>query len=139
MSSVWVYDLETSIYSRVKAVVTNKLKSKYPNLQITQDNASTTEAKFPTVYIHALQPYERGNDLENSEINAVSFTFEVEITVSKTQNLPAAREVSAVVVDAFKQLRFSANMPVFIDDKSVDTKRTISRFTRIIAYNDVIL
>ena len=139
MSSIWISDLETSVYSRVKAIVISELKSKYPNIQITQDDASTAEAKFPTVFIHALQPYERGNDLENSEISAVSMTFEVEVTVSKTQNLPVLREVSAVVTDAFKSLRFTATLPVPVNDRSVDTKRSISRFARVVGYNDTIL
>lgn len=137
MSSIWVFDVQSLIYSRAKAIILSKLKSKYKDLTVTDNDKEASDAKFPTVYIHFLQPYERGEDLEGTEVNAISLTAEVNVAVTEAQGMSTAREVSAVVLDAFKSMRFRATMPDFEND-GTGTKRMIARYSRVIGSSDII-
>lgn len=137
-NNLWALDRETTIYSYVEGFVLSKLKSKYPELKVTQDDNDNEEATFPTVYIHFLQSDERGEDLEGTGINAVYMTAQVEIYVTKTQNLKTLKEVSSVVIDAFKSKRFKATMPEIQTNTASGSVRAISRFSRLVGYNDTI-
>ena len=134
-SNIWVSDIQTKAYSRAKAILTASLGDKYPSLYITDDDETPTEPQFPTVYIHFLEPAERGQDLEGSEVNAIYLTAEVEVTVTKAQGMRVCKEVSYVALDAFKSMRFQATMPAFKNDGS-GTKRMIARYARTIGSND---
>lgn len=135
---LWVIDAETTVFSRAKGIIVSTLKSVYPDIDVTESDCANEEAKFPTVYIHALQPYERGNDLENDGINAVDLTYQVEVYVTKAQNLEVARKVSSVVVNAFKSMRFNATMPEIQTNTPTGTLRSIMRFSRILGSNETI-
>ena len=133
----WVIDIETKVYSIIKALTEAELKAKYPDIHYTMDDATLTKPKFPTVYFHFLQSAERGQDLVGTSINALSMTCQVEITVSKELGLSVAREVSGKILDAFKELKFVATMPEF-QNQTADTKRTVMRFTRVIGSGDIL-
>ena len=135
--SNWVLDRQTTIYSKAKAMLTAELKSKYPDLYITDNGETVSNPKFPSIYINFLQPIERGQDLENISINAIYLTAEVQVTVTTAQGMNVAREVSYTVTDVFKSMRFNATMPDFNNDGD-GTKRMIARYSRIIGYNDSI-
>lgn len=135
--SNWVLDRQTTIYSKAKAMLNAELKSKYPDLFITDNGEVVSNAKFPSIYINFLQPTERGRDLEGDVINAIYLTVEVQVSVTSAQGLKVAREVSYAVVDVFKSMRFDATMPDFENDGD-GTKRMIARYARIIGYNDSI-
>lgn len=137
MSNIWIFDVQSMIYSRAKAMILSKLKKKYSDLTITDNDEEASDAKFPTVYIHFLQPFERGQDLEGQEINAISLTAEVQVTTTKAQGMTVAREVSAVVMDVFKEMRFTATMPNFEND-GTGTKRMIARYSRTVGSADII-
>ena len=107
----WVADRQTTIYSRVKAIITSKLKKKYSSLYVTEDNATPTTAQFPTVYITFVGASERGQTLNGTTINAVEMTVEVHIKTTKAQGLVVNREVAWEVVEAFKTMGFTATMP----------------------------
>ena len=137
MSSIWISDVQTTIYSRVKAILTAKLRSKYPDLFITDNDEVPTDPKFPSVYIHFLQPAERGQDIEGKGVNAIYLTAEVSVTATKAQGMSVTREVAYETMDAFKSMSFTATMPSFENDGS-GTKRMIARYSRVIGYNDTI-
>lgn len=132
----WVDEVQTYLYSKIKAMLTVKLKKKYPDLFITDDDEVPTDPKFPSIFIEFLQPSERGADLEGKSINAISLTVEVDVTVTKAQGMKVAREVSYEVLECFKSLSFRATMPNFQNDGD-GTKRMIARYTRVIGYNDL--
>lgn len=136
--NLWVLDAETTIFSRAKGIIVSTLKSAYPDIDVTKSDCANENAKFPTVYIHALQPYERGNDLENDGVNAVDLTYQVEVYVTKTQNIEVARKVSSVVINAFKSMRFNAVMPETSVSTPTGTLRSIMRFTRVLGSNETI-
>lgn len=135
MSSRWVDDIQTKIFTIVKTKTISKLKTKYPDLNFTMDSSSITEPKFPTVYITFLAPSERGQDLIGQDVNAVNLTVQIDVLVNKAQGLTGARDVAYEVEDNFKELRFSGTMPTF-ENNTTDVKRMIMRMSRIVGYND---
>lgn len=139
MSSMWACDVETEIYSIVKARATANLITEYPNINFTMKAKVEDDAIFPTVYIHFLPSLEVGQDIENTQINAIRATAQVEITVGGNQNdMTDARKVAYTVLDEFKRLRFNiTSMPEFRDSTN-DTQRIIYRASRVIGSNDKI-
>ena len=132
----WVFDIQDKIYSRVDALCTAKLSSKYPDINVTTDSHKLVNAKFPSVYIHFMA-VEMGKDLENKTINAVYLTAEISVTVTSAQKMEVAREVTQVVSDCMKDMQFDINrMPEFND---TDTEyRTVTRFARTIGNADTL-
>lgn len=124
----WVFDIQDTIYSRVDAVSTAKLGSKYTDLNVTTDSHKVTNPKFPNVYLHFLAPTEVGQDLDGQDINAIYLTVDITVTVTSAQKMEVAREVTQVVVDCMKEMRFTAYLSEFRD---TDTEyRTVQRFAR---------
>ena len=134
----WVADRQTTIYSRLNGILLSKLKSKYPDLQVTQDNATPTNTKLPSIYIYFIGASERGQTLDGATINAVNMTAEVHV---KTQNDNGAidnNDIAWEVVDAFKSLRFTATMPPMATSNFDGVYESVSRFSRIIGQGDAI-
>lgn len=132
----WVFDIQTTIFSRIKAICTAKLRSKYPDIKITQNSRDTNTSKYPTVYVHFLQPTEVGKDLDGQTVNAIYQTVQIEIFVTQAQGMVVANEVSSVVLDIMKEMRFVATMPEFQDTDA--NYRTVSRYSRTIGNSDVL-
>ena len=134
----WVADRQTTIYSRAKAILTSKLKTKYSTLYVTEDNITPTDTQFPTVYITFLESTERGRTLEGTTINAVNMTVEVHVKTTKAQGMLVNNEVAWEVVEAFKTMGFIARMPNIPISNLDGVYESVSRFTRLVAQGDVI-
>ena len=134
MDNSWVFDIQDKIYSRLDAVCRAKLSRKYPNISVTMDNNVSTTTKFPNVYLHFLPMMEIGSDLDGKDINAVNLIAQVDVTVTNSQEMSVANEVSQVVVNCMKDMRFNATLPEFVNTSS--EYRTVSRFTRTIGNAD---
>ena len=130
MDNKWTFDIQTTIYSRVKAICDAKLKTKYPDINVTMDSHIPNTPKFPSVYVHFLAPVEIGNDLIGQDVNAMYLTAQIEVTVTDAQGMIVANEVSSVVAECMKDMRFSATLPEFVDTDS--EYRTVSRYARTI-------
>lgn len=134
----WVYSIESKIFTIVKTRLNTALSSTYPNLLVTQQQKLSEEPKFPTVYIQMLDSPEVGSDLDNLTINGILATFEVHITVSKSQGMSGLRKVQAAVTDNFKKLRFNMVTRGEFTRETDDTYTSISRFRRVIGGNEEI-
>ena len=135
-SNSWIFDIQDKIYSRLEAVCIAKLVGSYPNINVTMDNNVSAKPQFPNVYLHFLSPIEIGKDLDGQDLNAIYLTAQIEVTVTKAQEISVANEVSQVVVDCMKEMRFSATLPEFVN---TDTEyRTVSRFSRTIGNADIL-
>lgn len=132
----WAIDLESTVVALVKAKALPQLKSKYPNIKITDEESSSTSAVFPTVYIHILGGNERGKTLDGQSINALSATFQVDVTANTGK--ADCRRVMGTVMEIFKQMRFEGSQ---MPEMSINNKihRSVARFSRIIAANDRLL
>lgn len=128
-------DIETIVFSRIKAILTSKLKTKYPNISFTTSDKVSGEPKFPTVYVHMVGSQEIGEDLENNTINGVLATFQIETTDNESQT--KAKDVMNEVVGVMKGMRFSAI--VMPESQNTDTtKRCVARFRRTIGNLDIL-
>lgn len=135
---MWVQDRQTTIYSRAKAMLTAKLKKTYPNLYVTQDNKTPTQAQFPCVYIEFIGASERGATLDGTTINAINLTAEVHIKVTSTQGMLAAQDVSFAVLEVFKSMRFQATLPNIPTSNAEGVYEVSTRYSRVIGQGDVI-
>lgn len=134
----WVYSIESKIFTIVKTRLNTALSSTYPNLLVTQQHKLSEEPKFPTVYIQMLDSPEVGSDLDNLTINGILATFEIHITVSKSQGMSGLRKVQAAVTDNFKKLRFNMVTRGEFTRETDDKYTSISRFRRVIGGNEEI-
>lgn len=132
----WVFDLESIIFSRIKHATEDTLKSKYPNVRYTvTDKPIDSTTKFPTIYIHELSGAETGMDLENSEINAVLYTIQLEVITNKSQ--AEAKAVMAEIASTVKKMRFTFTaFPSF--DNGNNYYRCVARAQRTIGAADTL-
>lgn len=129
-----MFGIEDIIFTKIKHNVSEKLKSKYTNLNFTTDNRKVTTAEFPTVYIHLMGAPERGQDLEGKTINAVFATFQIETFDNESQK--RAKEVMETVLMVMKSLRFDVNFPEI--QNTNDYYRCVSRCSRVIGSGDIL-
>lgn len=102
----WVFELEEKIYTLIKTRSEKRLKSKYPNISFTtSDKASGKGTSYPIVYLHSVNGFEAGKDLEGKDINGVYFSMMVEVFSNNSKE--DCSKVSAVIVDEFKEMSFS--------------------------------
>jgi hypothetical protein len=134
---MWIEDRIDRIYSRVKHETIDKLWSKYPDINFTQDDSENVDAKFPTVYMF-FDSTERGQTLDGGVVNAVYMTIRTKVSVSKAQGNDAAREVNAVVRDELKKLFFTASGSP-IPTTSGDVKVINANYQRLIGHNDPLI
>lgn len=131
----WAYDLEKKIFSIIRLKVMEKLKSKYPNIYVTDIEKNTSKAVFPTVYIHEMPGVEKGYDLEGIAINAVQETFQIDVITNTNQS--DASKIISVVSDEFKRMCFHVvAMPEF--GGNGETFRSTMRVRRTIGANDIL-
>ena len=137
MSSTWIMQLSSIVFTRVKTEFSEKIKTK---LKMTNNNFSTTDSQnkkavFPFVYINLLPAVEQGMDLEGIDINGGLFTFQIDVYDNQTQ--ARAREVMGEVVRIMKAMRFEITaMPSF--ESTDDIERMTARFRRLIGALDTI-
>ena len=130
----WAYDLESTVVALVRAKSLPQLKKKYPKIRITDEESTSTEAVFPTAYIHMIGGNEKGKTLDGRSINSVNATFRLEVTANKKTD---CKKVTDTLSEIFKQMRFDITLP----RKTIDNKiyRSVCTFSRIISANDNLL
>ena len=130
----WAYDLESTVVALVRAKSLPQLKKKYPKIRITDEESTSTEAVFPTAYIHMIGGNEKGKTLDGRSINSVNATFRLEVTANKKTD---CKKVTDTLSEIFKQMRFEITLP----RKTIDNKvyRSVCTFSRIISANDNLL
>lgn len=77
---MWTSDIQSSVFTRIKAEGTKKLKTKYPNINFTTSSKKSSNPKFPSVYVKRMQGKEEGQTLDGQTVNAVTSTFQIEVT-----------------------------------------------------------
>ena len=130
----WAYDLESTVVALVRAKSLPQLKKKYPKIRITDEESTSTEAVFPTAYIHMIGGNEKGKTLDGRSINSVNATFRLEVTANKKAD---CKKVTDTLSEIFKQMRFD----ITLTRKKIDNKvyRSVCTFSRIISANDNLL
>lgn len=138
----WVLELPTQIFTLVKTRVnkkinTSSLATKFKDTFWTMDNAVNIEPKFPTVYMF-FESSEIGNDLMNTDINAIICMAQIDITVSKDLGLNGAKTLAGLCMNEFKALGFNIKEAPNFNDNTIDIKRIVFRAERVIGQADII-
>lgn len=134
--NAWAYDIESTIYSIVKAKTYLAIKKKYPNLLFTDKGQSDSSPTFPTVYIHMLAPTEQGRTIDGQSINGLLVTFQVDVTTNTSSS--DVRWVMSEIAEVFKAMRFEAK-PMPETTYADKIYRSTARFRRVIGANDRLL
>ena len=123
----------TQIQSRVFTQIQYMLKKKYANLTCTTVNESETPARFPTMYLHELQPLEIGQDLTNESVNAIRCTFEIQVWSNVSEE--ECRNIINSALNEMKRLRFNISaMPLIQSSNKIAWG--VIRCTRVIGNSD---
>lgn len=127
----WVIDLDTNVYNRFK----NELNKRYTKdtLYFTISDRTPSKAQFPTVYFHTMQNLEEGSTLEGTDINAVLYSAQIEVTVVKDQT--QAKKIMAEVINSMKTMLFEVIALPEITS-TTDTYKAVARFRRLIGASD---
>lgn len=129
----WAYDLETLVYSVIKARSENALKTKYPKIKFTQEEQTDTTATFPTVLIQSLEPIEKNPDLEMRRINTVLYTAQVTVTTNTSRS--DATKIAQEISEQFKKISFEVT-PLPFTRKNGKLWTSILRARRSFDWND---
>ena len=126
----WYSYLESTIYNKVSKGV----KAVYgASLNTTTVGVDPTDAVFPTLYIHELEPVERGQDLDNISVNAVLCTMQAE---AYSHSKSDCTKILRLTTSQFKGLRFNVvAMPLAVQE-SADVWHGVCRFRRLIGNGD---
>lgn len=101
MADTWFSSIEPTVFTQVQYM----LKKKYPKLNCLTTSETITPSKFPTLYLYETQ-MERGQDLTNETVNAVSSTVYIRVWTNTTE-----KECKAILADATMELkRFHYNV-----------------------------
>lgn len=136
--SIWIDEAQNRIYTIVRTRSMSALKTSYPDIRFTMDDGSSTETKFPTVYIHYLPFAEFGENLECDGINGVMCGVQIDVTVSKEQGRTVANKVIYEVIDQFSKLGFRLVLSPEFQSTGNETKFCLSRMRRNICWDDKI-
>lgn len=126
--------LESQVFSRIKYGFSKGIKEKYPDLNFTTSDKSSTNPKFPTVYIHFMESPEIAQTLAATSLNGIKGAFQID--VSDNENNNRTDEVAREVLRIMKSMGFEVpTMPFHNNDG--DTYKTVARYRRTTLDGDV--
>lgn len=129
MADDWFSKIQGKVFNQVQYM----LKKTYPSLICTTKNESETPAKFPTLYLHELQPLEVGQDLTNDSVNAIRCTIEVQVWTNTTE--ADCRKIVTSAVNEMKRFKFNISaLPIVQTNDKISW--AVFRATRIIGNGD---
>ena len=129
MNETWFAEIEDKVFTFVQY----EMKKKHPELNCTTVVANDTPSTFPTLYIHELSPAEMGNDLDNTTINAVLSTMEIQVWTNTKET--DCKKIISDAIAVMKQLRYSVSMFQNVTTLS-NTQMGIARFRRVVGQGD---
>lgn len=131
--SEWFAEIESTVYTIVQYHLKTKRDAPFPNLTCTTASTSEMPSKFPTLYLHELAPLEQGQDLENTEINSILHSVEIQVFSNKSET--EVRNILAAAISEMKKLRYSVTL--FPDPTTINNvSSAVVRFRRAIAKGD---
>jgi len=108
MDETWYSKIESTVISQVEYMLKARANAPYPNLNITSKNQETIPASFPTMYIHELDPIERGQDLNNVTVNAILHTMEIQVWTNEGQS--KCKSILTAAITELKRMRYNIIM-----------------------------
>lgn len=131
---MWIDDLPTMVFTRIKAEGTKRLKQRYPDIFFTNSDRVQTQAKFPTVYIQKQPGRELGRTFEKKGVNGIQSDYQIEVTDNESQN--NAFYVSGVIKEIMHdELGYEIVTDTF-PNNDTQTYKAVTRYSRPIGFND---
>lgn len=123
------------ILSRVFTQVSYMMKKKYPALNYTTKGENVGNAQFPTLYMRELPAVEMANDLDNTTINAVLCTIEIQVFTKNDES--ACKQIINDAVLEMKRFRFNVTaMPIIETEDYISFG--VARFRRMVGSGDTL-
>lgn len=139
---MWTSKIFTIVYSRIVANGKIRLQTKYPNIKFVdstpqfESTPQSTTKKFPTVIISELTSAERGKTLEGNVVKATTSDIQIDVITNTNQN--DANYVADVCYDLISQMCYTATMRPLANSTEQGEYRTIARYQRTIADEDIL-
>lgn len=128
MDNNWVTQIEDNVRDYIESELTE-----YEDILVTSEPYTGDVPTFPVVYVHEMSQREVGQDLDGSNIVAVSTTFQIEIATS-TKAL--CKDISTKVMMLMKELRFKViASPLYQEGNGYS--KSVSRYERVIGGEDI--
>lgn len=136
--SIWYAEIESYIVSYLDYQLVQQDDAPYPSLfctttkknSITEDETSVS-GRLPTLYVHS-ELVEKGNDLENSSVNAVRSTVQL---VVYAEDRATCSDIAYQTAEEMKKLAFDVpQFPAIVEYKNIYLASMICR--RIISRTD---
>ena len=132
MIEAWFSKIESWLFTTIKKRMRQNVE--FRDVYFTTANEKVEKAKFPVLYFHELEQLEQGRDLDNTTVNAVLSTIEIQV-FSKT-----AAENKSIMTDAvlqMKRLRYNVTaMPIYTSAEDKTIFLSVARFQRVIGGGD---
>lgn len=139
---MWIKIIPSKVFTRLNTKAKNKLINtynsdgkKFGEAYFTTSDKMPTKPKFPVIYLKKMQNSAQGRTLEDSRVNAILSTFQIEIYTNTNQT--DAEIVADVVADFMIDMGYEMVGDPF-PDNTADVFKNTSRWQRLIGYNDVI-
>lgn len=128
----WFAEIESKVFTQVSYMLAEKTEAPFPDLNCTTVSQNTV-VKFPTLYLHELQPVEAGNDLNNASINAVLSTIEIQVWSNESEK--KCKDILTAAILEMKRLRYNVTL---FPNVTTDSKIAwgVARFRRMIGNGD---
>lgn len=132
---MWISEIQSIVFTRVKTEATKRLKTKYPNIFFGTSDRVSKEPVFPSVYVKRMQGASRGQNFEIGEINAIISSFQIEVTDDISEK--RTQEVADVIMDIMIDMGYDVIGEPF-QDNSNDAYRNVARYRRTVGSNDIL-
>ena len=129
MDNTWFLQIQSKVFTQIQYM----MKKKYPALNCTTKSENGLPAEFPTLYLHELEPIERGQDLTNETVNAVLSTMEIVVYTNTTED--DCRKIMTEAVEQMKSMYFNIiAMPIVVTNDKIS--RGVMRCRRMVGNGD---
>ena len=129
----WWASLESRLFTTYKTRLEKAVKEKFPKLYCTASPMTKAASQFPTAYFRMVDWIEQGNDLDNTDTNAILATVQVDVITNTSLN--DCKEVVYETTNIMKALSFSIiAMPIYTANNNLYTG--VIRFRRMIGGGD---
>lgn len=129
----WYSQIQSVLFTRLKYALCDASDAPFPGLNCTTGMLNADETEFPTLYLQTVGIREIGRDIDNTSVNAVSFTGQIQVISDEDEQV--SLEIVNEAVSELKGMRFNINsLPIVYTENNIHIA-TI-RFERKIGAQD---
>lgn len=136
---MWTNELTNIVYSHLLSrweKDKNLFYGAIKNTSFTRTSKVVDKPVFPTVLVKKIAGVEQGRTLDGKFVNATLLTIQIEVTDNRLQN--NADEVSDIICEYMKDMRFEMASEPIADESDPAVYRTIARYRRVFGASDIL-